>query len=389
MRTLITNGKLVLENSVEENLNLLIEDTKIVRIQKEKTDADVVIDAKGSYVSPGFIDIHTHGGNGFDFMDGDAQSFIGASTFHMQYGTTSIVPTTLSATDEEIMKSFEGFREAKKQMVSGPEMLGLHLEGPYFSQNQRGAQDPKFIKNPDRDFYLRLLDSTDDLVRWSVAPELEGALELGDELTKRGILASIGHSDAMYEDVKKAIEHGYSHVTHLYSGMSSLKRVSCYRVLGLVECAFLFDELTIEIIADSKHLPPELLKMILKCKPHDKISLVTDSLRCAGAKNGTTALSGSRENGQEVIIEDDVAKMPDRRCFAGSICTSNLCVKNMYKLVGLPLYEAVKMMSLNPAKVMKVDDKKGSIAPAKDADIVIFDDELNVQRVLCKGRVTK
>lgn len=385
MRTLITHGKLILEDRIETGLNLLVVDGKIARIGKDPFPSDTVVDAKGLFVSPGFIDIHTHGGNGYDFMDGDKESFIQASLFHMKGGTTTIVPTTLSATDEEIRNAFAGFREAKQELKEGPEMLGLHLEGPYFAMSQRGAQDPKYIKNPQKDFYLSLLDSTDDLVRWTIAPELDGALELGKILSRRNILPAIGHSDAMYPDVKKAIACGYSHVTHLYSGMSSLKRVQAFRVLGLVECSYLFDELTVEIIADGKHLPPELLRLIVKCKDNKKICLITDSLRCAGAKDGTIARTGSNENGQDVIIEDGVAKMPDRTCFAGSICTSNACVRTMYKEAGVDLVSAVHMMSLNPARVMHVDARKGSLEEGKDADICIFDDEIKINHVFCRG----
>ena len=387
MQINIINGRIITPEGIKDGV-LVIEGSKIRNLQDEIPHSGINIDAQGRYVSAGFIDIHTHGGGGYDFMDGTADSFEGAVKFHMKHGTTSIVPTSLSGSDEEIMQLFSGFREAKRRMEDGPEMLGLHLEGPYFALSQKGAQDPRFIKAPDRNHYEWILGLSDDLVRWSIAPELYGALELGRILKDRNILAAMGHSDAMYEDIRKAIECGYTHVTHLYSGMSSLKRVNAFRVLGMVECSYLFDELTVEIIADGKHLPPELLKLIVKCKDNSKICLITDSLRCAGFPDGTETFSGSKANGQKVIIEDGVAKMPDRSCFAGSICTADRCIKTMYHDVGLPIEEAVRMMTINPARIMNVDSRKGSLEPWKDADVCIFDDDINVSTVICRGVVT-
>ena len=189
------------------------------------------------------------------------------------------------------------------------------MEGPYFSLEQRGAQDPQYIKVPARDDYKKLLDASDDIIRMSAAPELEGAMELADELKARGILASIGHSDATYDHVIEAWERGYTHVTHLYSGMSTIRRINAYRHLGVIESAYLIDGMTVEIIADGKHLPPELLRFIVKMKPIEDICLVTDSMRGAGMDDGEHVLLGSLAHGQECIIDDGVSGPAGPECF--------------------------------------------------------------------------
>jgi N-acetylglucosamine-6-phosphate deacetylase len=223
----------------------------------------------------------------------------------------------------------EWFKKARENQ-DGPELLGLHLEGPYFSMEQRGAQDPRFIKNPDREEYMKILDYSGDIIRWTVAPELEGALEMGRELKSRGVLPSIGHSNAIYEDVQRAFENGFTHVTHLYSGMSMVRRINAYRYAGVVESAFLIDDMTVEIIADGKHLPQSLLKLIYKIKGPDRICLVTDSMRAAGMPDGEYIL-GSLRTDQKVVVEDGVAKLPDRSAFAGSVATADRLVKTKDK----------------------------------------------------------
>lgn len=388
MKIAIINGIVLTPERETPRGGVLIEDGKIAKLFEGEfaESADKVIDADGNYISPGFIDIHTHGGGGYDFMDGTVDAFIGAANAHMKHGTTSLVPTTLTCPDGELFCAFECFKQAKREMTDGPNLLGLHLEGPYFNHIQAGAQDVRFLKNPVKEDYLKTLSATEDVIRVSAAPELPGALKLGEELRKRGILASIAHSDATYSEIEEAFIHGYTHVTHLYSGMSSLKRINAQRVLGVVESAYLIDDMTVEIIADGVHLPPELLRLIFKFKPLDKICLVTDAMRGAGLPDGTKTILGSQKNGQEVIIDNGVAYMPDRLSFAGSVCTADRCVRTVYKTAGVSLCNAVKMMTANPAKILGLK-KKGTIAPGMDADICIFNSDVEVKMVMVNGKV--
>ena len=271
-----------------------------------------IIDAGDLYISPGFIDIHTHGGGGHDFMDGTVDCICQASHKHLEHGTTTIVPTTLTSTIEELFDTIDNFKIAKSVIKHGPNLLGLHLEGPYFSLDQRGAQDPRFIKNPDPDEYKKIIEyANGSIVRWTSAIELDGAMEMGDYLKANGIVASIGHSNAHYHQVAEAFKHGYTLLTHFYSGMSSIVRKGGFRHLGVVESGYIIDDMDIEIIADGCHLPIELLQMIYKLKDKNHIALVTDSMRGAGMPDGESIL-GSKKNGQTVIIEDGVAKLMDK-----------------------------------------------------------------------------
>ena len=332
--------------------------------------------------------MHSHGGNGFEYLDGTVEAFEEAGKFHMRHGATSIFPTLSAAIDSEMFAALDALREAKKTIKGGPDFIGMHMEGPYFSNEEKGAQDPRFIKNPTPEHYLQFLNYSDDIARWSSAPELPGALELADELSRRGILCALGHSAATYQQVLPAFERGYTHVTHFYSGCSLLRRINAFRHMGVVDSAYAIDDMTVEIIADGKHLPPELLKLILKLKPWDKISLITDSMRCTGMPEGSTQFTGSKENGMQVLIEDGVAKMLDRKSFAGSIATPDCLVRNMNRLAEIPLLDAVRMITYNPARVMNIQNKKGILSPGRDADICIFDGNVKIKTVLVNGEIT-
>ncbi len=388
-RLKIINGKIITPYRIIRNGVVLVEDGQIVGIEPEDVlfKNAKVLDAKGMYVSPGFIDLHTHGAGGHDFMDGTVDAFLGAVEMHASHGTTSLVPTTLTSRMDELKHTLSIFREASEKNKNGSQMLGLHLEGPYFSMKQCGAQDPKYIHDPDPHEYEPIIsESKDIIIRWSAAPELNGSMAFGRFLAQHGILPSIAHTDAIYEDVIQAFENGFTHMTHLYSAMSGVSRRNAFRYAGVIESAFLIDEMTVEIIADGVHLPPSLLQLIYKNKGASRIALVTDSMRAAGMPEGTSIL-GSLADGQHVLVEDGVAKLPDRTAFAGSVATADRLVRNMVNLAGVSLVEAVQMITSTPAKICNVFQKKGSISIGKQADLVIFDQNIDVKTTLINGRV--
>lgn len=383
---IIKNCKIITPLRMIDNGSIIIEEGGISSVPEGAVSTPPeakIIDAKGNYASPGFIDIHLHGGGNADVMDCDIESLKTISKVHARGGTTSFLPTTLTAPMEDIYRALEAITKAKKEMLEGAQILGAHIEGPYFSMEQKGAQNPAYIKAPDPKEYLDILENfAETISRVSLAPEIDGALELARTLRDRDILVSIGHTNATYDDVLKAIEAGFSHVTHVFSGMSGLKRIKAYRVSGVIESTLLLDELTTEMIADGHHLPPSLMKLVLKSKSLDKVSLVTDAIAAAGMPPGKYSLGEL-----DIIVEDGVAKLPDRSAFAGSVATMNLLVKNMVNLVRLSLQDAVKMATLNPAKILNIDLKKGTLNKGKDADVVIFNEDIDILMTVVKGKI--
>jgi len=387
-RLKIFNGRIITPYRLIENGTVLIDEGKLVSVCTGDIDfpGARVIDAQNNYISPGFIDIHTHGGGGYDFMDGTVEAFLGAAKMHALHGTTALVPTTLTSEIDDLFNTFSVYKQAKEENREGAQFLGLHLEGPYFSMEQKGAQDPRYIRLPKKEEYEAILSHSPDIIRWSAAPELKGAFEFGREITRRGILAAIAHTDATSDDVAEALENGFTHLTHLYSGMSGVMRRHAFRFAGVIESAFLFDQLTVEIIADGIHLPASLLQLIYKQKGPSRIALITDSMRAAGMGPGESILGGLND-GMKVIVEDGVAKLLDRTAFAGSVATTDLLVRNMINLAGVPLLHAVQMMTSTPAQICRIDDRKGSLTTGKDADVVIFDDNIQIKATIINGRV--
>ena len=381
-------GRLVLTDRILPEGEVCCENGIITYAGQRKNDdcAYEVFDYSGLYVSPGFIDTHQHGGGGFDYMDGTAEAFIGAATLHAAHGTTTILPTTLTCPDGELFNAFRVWREVREQDYAGADLYGMHLEGPYFSDSQKGAQDASYLKIPEPNHYHRILKEADGcIVRWTVAPELPGALELGDVLKAAGIRVSMGHSNATLEQAREAMDHGYTHLTHFYSGMSTITRKDGYRIPGLVEAGYLFDRLTVEIIADGKHLPDSLLQLVYRSKGPSRTVLVTDAMRGAGQTKGKTVL-GSLTSGQECWIEDGVAKMPDRKAFAGSVATADRLVRNMVELAGAPLPDAVRMMTLTPARLFGIR-KRGSLRPGMRADLAVFDGSIRMEATVSEGAI--
>ena len=380
----IINGRIITPYRVLHGATLLITGDKITALSEGDIDTPEaqIIDAAGDYVAPGFIDIHVHGGGGHDFMDGTEEAFLGVAELHAQHGTTSMTPTTLSSEKEELREILAVY----ERVSAAAAFIGMHLEGPYFSMNQRGAQDPRYIRNPDPKEYVPLLTQFPSIKRWSAAPELNGALAFAEFVRSKGVLVALAHTDAIYEEVLQGFEKGFTHATHLYSAMSGVTRRGTARYAGAIESAFLIDEMTVEIIADGVHLPPPLLKLVYKIKGADRIALITDAMRGAGMPPGESIL-GSRHNGLRVIVEDGVAKLPDRSAFAGSVATADRLVRNMIQLADVPLCDAVRMMTSTPAAIMGVADRKGVLTPGKDADIVLFDEQINVQLTMVGGKI--
>lgn len=388
-RIKIFNGQIILKNQIQSGGCLLIENGKIVdvpAIDVDFPDAELV-DAQGNYISPGFIDIHIHGGGGSDFMDGTVEGFLQIAQTHAKHGTTSMLPTTLTCEKEDLIQTLEAYQSACLTNKLGADFIGMHLEGPYFAVSQRGAQDPKFIRDPDPAEYKEILSSFDFIKRWSAAPELKGAVEFGKYVTSKGVLAAIAHTDAIYEEVLEAYHHGgYTLATHFYSAMSGVTRRNAFRYAGVIESAYLLDDMDVEIIADGVHLPAPLLKLIYKIKGPQRIALITDAMRAADMPEGESIL-GSFKNGLKVIVEDGVAKLPDRTSFAGSVATADRLVRTMLTLAEVPLLETIQMISETPARIMGVSEQKGSLAKGKDADIVIFNDQVEVQQTFVKGQL--
>lgn len=389
---IIENGKILFPDGIIREGYLICAGGRILEIgagtlQFSSTrNIHDIVDAAGHYIVPGFIDMHTHGAGGFDFMDATVEAYLGAAEMHAKHGTTALLPTTLTSTNEELFHTFEVYNTVKPLNKKGATFLGLHLEGPYFSFNQKGAQDPKFLRNPSPDEYMKILDATDDIIRWSLAPELEGALEFGRVLKSRKILPSIAHTDAIYEEAVEAYAAGFTHITHMYSCMSTITRRNAYRYAGVIEAAYMMDDMTVEIIADGVHLPKSLLQFVYKFKGPDKIALVTDSMRAAGMPDGPSTL-GSIRGGQEVIVEDGVAKLPDRTAFAGSVATADRLVRTMIQVAEVPLSEAVRMITSTPARILGINNRKGALAVGMDADIVIMDDDIQIKSTIIGGNI--
>ena len=383
----IINGNIITENEIISHGSILIEEGKIIAVEKGNIEGSdcTEIDATGKYVSPGFIDIHVHGGGGYDFMDESEEAFLNVAKLHAQYGTTSLLATTLTATKEGILNTLDIYNKVYQAPNEGAQLLGIHLEGPYFSMNQRGAQDPKFIRDPDPMEYMEILERSPHIKRWSIAPEKKGAIELGKILSKKGIIASMAHTDAIYEEAKEAYENGFSLLTHFYSAMSGVVRKNAQRYAGVIEAGYLHDELDVEIIADGIHLPSPLLKLIYKIKGPDHIALITDAMRGAAMPDGTYKL-GNRSTGTDVLVEEGVAKLSDKSAFAGSTATANRLIRTMMAMADVSLVNAVKMLSTTPARIMKLNDRIGSIKKGMDADLIIFNNELEINKTISKGK---
>lgn len=385
----IKNGKVITSQGVIENGSILIEGSKIKAVGKAGDiafpEAGRVIDATGKWVLPGFIDLHCHGGKGCDTMDGNLSDIETIAQYHAGGGTTAFLPTTASSSLEAILRALEAIREARHVEVNGAMVIGAHLEGPFFAYPKRGCHLPIYVRNPRPVEYNRMLEYADDVVSMTLAPELDGAEDLIKALVDNDIVVSIGHSDATYSQVLRAVKLGASHVTHIYCAMSTIVKNGPARTTGIVESTLLLDELTTEVIADGKHLPPELIKIAIKAKGLDKVCVVTDAMRGAGMPPGVYTFGP--KDGQEAVVQDGMAIMPDRTGYASSVVRMNDLIKVLIRQVGLSLADAIKMASMIPAKIIGMDERMGSLTTGKDANIIIADDNIDIYATIVKGKI--
>ena len=383
MRILIKNAKIVTSTEVIDNGFCAFSNGIIEYVGKESINADKVIDWEGNYLIPGFIDLHCHGGNGYEFIDATVEQVEDICKFHLSKGTTTLLATTLTASLDQTQKALDNIAEFISNN-SDSNLLGVNLEGPCLNPNQCGAQDTKYMILPKELNLERLKQKYPFIYKVSVAPELEGGMELGKQGRDLGISMSIAHTDADFNTIQEAVKNGYKSITHLYSGMNGVVRKNLFRVAGAVEAGLYLDELNVEVIADGKHLPNELLKYIYKIKGSDKICLVTDATRATGLEEGTISRIGSEENNLPIIVEDQVAKLLDRSSFAGSVATYDRLYRTMLKAIDEDIVNLVKMCSTTPAKELNLIDR-GESAVGKRADILMINNLAEIKKIFIKG----
>lgn len=380
MLTQIINGHILTPGGWLKDGSILLCDDRIVEV----TNSDLavigakVVDARGMYIVPGFVAMNIHGAVGHDFKEGTEEAFRKAVAAHQRYGATTIFPTISSSPFSTIRQCAEVCERLMTE--PGSPILGLHLEGPYLNPKMAGAMFSDVVKNPDPEEYRSLIEETKCVRRWDASPELPGAMDFARYLKEKGILVSITHTEAEFDLIREAYNTGFSHVAHFYNAMPGFHKRREYKYEGTVESAYLMDGMTVEVIADGRHLPSTILRLVYKLKGVECTCLVTDALAYA-------ANDGKQPDDSRIVIDNGVCKLADHSALVGSIATSDQLIRTMVEKAKLPLEDAIRMASETPARLMGVYDRVGSLQKGKDADVLIIDRKLNVRQVWCKGQV--
>lgn len=378
----IINGRIITPTRIISDGQLLIANGKIQEIGNKNIEVSEaeIIDAQGNYVAPGCIDTHLHGGNGHDFTEATPEAFYAIARAHALQGITTLYPTLAAAPIETFKKAIRTCEQVMDHPKSGARIMGLHLEGNYLSQSKKGAQDPNCIYPPDPNEYKELLNSTKCIKRWSAAPELEGGLEFGHYAKAHGVLVSLAHTTADYQQVRQAFAAGFTHATHFYNAMTSVHKNREYKYEGTVEGVYLMKDMTVEVVADGIHVPPAILELVYQIKGVERTSLITDAIAAAAYDHDFNSLADSR-----FIIEDGVCKLADRSAIAGSIATGVRLIRTLVEKTEIPLLDTIRMASESPARLMGILDRKGTLEKGKDADIILFDQDIKIQETIVEG----
>ena len=375
MKKCIINGKVILKDEVVEK-KIFIEDDIIVEISDKEVTDEELIDAKGLFVSPGFIDVHTHGRAGSDTMYPTFNDLNSISVAALKTGVTALLPTTMTMPASDIAKAVDNIAEYKDK-VAGAQILGTHLEGPFFNKIYKGAQPEECMIEPTVENYLSFVKDHQDVIRKiSIAPELDHSIELIKYLNDKNTVVSLGHTNATYEEAQAAIDAGATSGTHTYNAMTPLT----HRAPGVVGAVMVNDSVYAELILDGIHVTYPAATALLRAKGKDKIILITDSIEAAGLPDGQYKLGT-----QPVFVKENQARL-ENGALAGSVANMNECVKNAYNHLGLTINEAVNLASYNPAQ--SINEKKlGEIKVGNYADIIFFDNDIYIKQAMIKGQM--
>ena len=377
MLTQIINGHILTPQGWMKDGSVLISDGKILEI----TNSDLavigatVVDARGMYIVPGLVAMHVHGGGGSDFTEATPEAFRTAAKAHLAHGATTIFPTLSSSSFETLGQAVSVCQELMKE--PGSTIMGLHIEGPYLNPKMAGELFANQTKAIDAAEYQALIEKANGCIkRWDISPELEGGHDFARYMRSKGVMVALTHTEAEYDEIKAAYEAGFTHAAHFYNAMPGFHKRREYKYEGTVESVYLMDGMSVEVIADGRHLPSTILRLVYKLKGVERTCLVSDALAYAACDNPQVD--------PKYVIEDGVCKLADHSSLAGSLATMDKLVQTMVK-AGVPFADAIRMASETPAKLIGVDDRKGTLQKGKDADILIFDRNLNLRAVWSMG----
>lgn len=339
--------------------------------------AEVRLDACGGWLIPGFIDVHVHGGGGYDFMEAGESAYDAITRFHSAHGTTAMLATTLSSSRERISAVLEAVSVYRNGRMPYAQLLGVHMEGPFLSPKWPGAQNPDFIVEPKPEWISEWTTRYPGLIRMlSLAPEQDGALGLIRTLTAEGIIAACAHTDASYEEIRFAVENGLRHAAHVFNAMTGLH----HRQPGTVGAVLTDPHISAEIICDGHHVHPACISLLADVKRHDNLLLVTDAISAAGLGDGAYKVSGL-----DVVVEDGIARLEKGGALAGSTLTMIDAFRYMVRTIGLTVDQASRLASFNPAKLLGLEKVTGQLSPGMQGDVLLLSDELELRRVWIRG----